>query len=95
MDGNADSMWMNDPIVPPLRALLLPLQDARGQKSRRNNAMLGKMFIVGHAGIRDGAGFIIEVERTCIWFLEARAGSDRVIPMACPNAVIRVDTSGP
>jgi hypothetical protein len=31
MGGDADSMWMNDPIVPPLRALLLPLQDARGQ----------------------------------------------------------------
>jgi hypothetical protein len=74
---------------------LAPLQDARGQKSRRNNAMLGKMFIVGHAGIRDGARFIIEVERAYIWFLEARAGRDRVIPMACPNAVISVDASGP
>jgi hypothetical protein len=57
--------------------------------------MLGKMFIVGHAGICDGARFIIEVERAYIWFLEARAGSDSVIPMACPNAVIWVDASGP
>ena len=81
-------MWINDPIVPPL-------QDARGQKSRCNNAMLGKMFIVGHAGICDGAGFIVEVERAYIWLLEAGAGRDRVIPMACPNAVIWVDTSGP
>ena len=88
-------MWMNDPIVPPLRALLLPLQDARGQKSRCNNAVLGQMFIVRHAGICDGAGFIIEVERACIWFLEARAARDRVVPMACPDAVIWVDASGP
>ena len=57
--------------------------------------MLRKMFIVGHAGIRDGAGFIIKVERAYIWFLEARAARDRVIPMARPNAVIWVDASGP
>jgi hypothetical protein len=88
MAAAADSMWVNDPIVPPLH-------DARGQKSRCNNAMLGKMFIVGHAGIRDSARFIIEVERAYIWFLEARAGRNRVVPMACPNAVIRVDASGP
>jgi hypothetical protein len=52
MGGAADSMWVIYPIVPPL-------QDALGQKSRCNNAMLGKMFIVGHAGISDGARFII------------------------------------
>jgi hypothetical protein len=57
--------------------------------------MLGKMFVVGHAGIRDSARFIIEVERAYIGFLEARAARDRVIPMACPNTVIWVDASGP
>lgn len=57
--------------------------------------MFGKMFVVGHAGIRDSACFIIEVERAYIWLLEACAGSNRVVPMACPDAVLWVDARGP